>query len=113
MCKIAMLKYVKRQMRPSPSILSQRDIKAAQKSIADVVSMAAEKSQHRRQYNSYSKEQRAMIGKYAAQRMVPPTRQNTIPQFGELSLQQRGSRKKYLKKLKEEILEQHKKMASR
>ena len=64
---MAMLKYVKRELRQScnPSILSQKDIKAAQKSIADTVSTAAEKSQHRGQYNSYSKEHCTMIGKYA------------------------------------------------
>ena len=64
-----MLKYVKREVRPSgnSSFLSQKDIEAAQKSIANAVSTAAEKSQHRGQYNSYSKEQRAMIGKYATE----------------------------------------------
>ena len=36
-----MLKYVKREVRPSckPSILSQQDIEAAQKSIAEAVNM--------------------------------------------------------------------------
>ena len=47
--------------------MSQKDIEAAQKSIANAVSAAAEKPQSRGKYNSYSKEQRAMIGKYAAE----------------------------------------------
>ena len=55
-----------RTRRPScsPSILSQGDIEAVQKSVNNAISMAAEKSQHPREYNWYSKEQRAMIGKY-------------------------------------------------
>ena len=66
---MAMFKYVKREVRPSfkPSILSQKDIEAAQKSTANAVSTVAEKSHNRGQYNSYSKEQRALIGKYAAE----------------------------------------------
>ena len=60
---------LKREARPSykPSILSQQDIEGAQKLVADAVNTAANKSQRRGQYNSYSKEQRAMIGKYAAE----------------------------------------------
>ena len=85
---MAMLKYVKIEPRKScnSSILSQKDIEAAQKSIANAVSVAAEKPQSRGKYNSYSKEQfilkrtihtqknnsyskeqRAMIGNYAAE----------------------------------------------
>ena len=70
---MAMLKYVKQKARPSykPLILSQEDIEAAQKSVADAVNTAANKSQprsqRRGQYNSYSKEQRARIGMYAAE----------------------------------------------
>ena len=66
---MAMLKYVKVAPRKScnPSILSQRDIEYAQKSVTNVVSAAEEKSQSRGKYDSYSKEQRAMIGKYAAE----------------------------------------------
>ena len=60
---------LKREVRPSykPLILSQQDIEAAQKLVADAVNTAANKSQRRGQYNSYSKKQRAMIGKYAAE----------------------------------------------
>ena len=46
--------------------LSQKDIEAAQKSVANVVSTAVEKSHKsyiRAHYNTYSTEQRAMIGK--------------------------------------------------
>ena len=51
---MAMLKYVKVAPRKScsPSILSQKDIEAAQKSIANAVSVAAEKSQSCGKYNS-------------------------------------------------------------
>ena len=58
---MAMLKYVKREVRPSckPSVLSQQDIEAAQNSIAEAVNTAAK--------NSYSKDQHAKIGKYAAE----------------------------------------------
>jgi len=44
--KVAMLKYVKKEVRPSCklSILSQQDIKAAQNLIADAVNTAAKKS---------------------------------------------------------------------
>ena len=66
---MALLKYVKREARPSykPSILSQQDIEAAQKSVADAVNTAANKSQWHGEYNFYSKERCAMIGKYAAE----------------------------------------------
>ena len=61
---MTMLKYVKREACPSykPSILSQQDIEAAQKSVVDPVNTATNKSQRRGQYNSYSKEQHAKIG---------------------------------------------------
>ena len=44
---MAMLKYVKREACPSykQSILSQQDIEAAQKLVADAVNVAANKSQ--------------------------------------------------------------------
>jgi len=61
-----MLKYVKVEPRKNCNllILSKGDIDTTQKSIA---SAASEKSKTSRgQYNSYSKEQHAMIGKYAA-----------------------------------------------
>ena len=63
---MALLKYVKREARPSykPLILSQQDIEAAQKSVADAINTAANKSQWRGEYNFYSKERLAMIGKY-------------------------------------------------
>ena len=68
---MAMLKYVKQEARPSYK-LSQQDIEAAQKSVADTVNTAANKSQQRGQYNSYSKEQRARIRKYAAENWCYP-----------------------------------------
>ena len=61
-----------KEARPSfkPSISSQKDIEAAQKSITNAVSTVTEKSHNRGQYNSYSKEQHALIGKYAAENGV-------------------------------------------
>ena len=64
-----MLQFVKRDVRPSgpTCVLSQGDIKAAQKSISKAIDMASDKSHQHGKYNSYSPEQRARIGKYAAE----------------------------------------------
>jgi len=63
---MVMLKCVKIEPCESinPSILSQQDIEA---SIAKAVSIVTEKSKSRRQCNSYSKEQHAMLGKDTAE----------------------------------------------
>ena len=110
-----MLKYVKIEPRRScnPLILSQKDIKAAQKSIANAVSLAAEKTQSRGQYNSYSKEQHAMIGKYATEN-GPTTAAKHYSAVWGIPINESTARRlkeKYLEKLKEVILEQHRKQA--
>ena len=106
---MAMLKYVKVAPRKScsPSILSQKDIKAAQKSIPNAVSVAAEKSQSRGKYNSYSKEQRAMIGKYAAENGPTCAAKHYTAVWGIMINESTARRlkKEYLEKLKEEISE--------
>jgi len=69
---MALLKYMKKEVRPSfkPSVLTPKDNEAAQISVAKAVSAAAERSRIRGQYNAYSNEQRAKIGKYAAENGV-------------------------------------------
>lgn len=113
---MAMLKYIKKEVRPSCNqlILSQKDIEAAQKSIINAVSIATEKSQHRGQYNLYSKEQRAMIGKYAAENGPTHVAKHYTAVWG-IKINESTARRlkgKYLEKLKEEILEQRKKAES-
>ena len=110
-----MLKYV--EIEPcrscNPSILSQKDIDAAQKSIANAVSVAAEKPQSCGQYNSYSKEQRAMIGKYAAENGSTTATKHYSAVWG-IPINESTARRlkeKYLEKLKEAILEQRRKQA--
>ena len=112
---MALLKYVKREVRPSykPLILSQQDIEVAQKSVADAVKMAANKSQRRGEYNFYSKERRAMIGKYAAENDATRAAKHYSAVWG-ISINESTARRlksQYLEKLREEAMEQHKKLA--
>ena len=103
----------KRDQAFKPSILSQKDIKAAQKSIANAVNTVSEKSHNRRQYNSYSKEQRALIGKYAAENGATNAAKHYTAAWG-IDINESTARRfkdKYLKKLKDEILEQRKQQA--
>ena len=110
---MAMLKYVKREARSSCNspLLSQKDIEAAQKSISKAEAEAVEKSQHPRgQYNSYSKEQRALIGKYAAENGATRAARHYTAVWG-IKINESTARRlkgEYLKKLKEELSEQHK-----
>ena len=64
-----MLRFIKRDVHPSGQtcVLSQGDIKAGQKSISKAIDVASDKSNQRRKHNSYSPEQQARIGKYAAE----------------------------------------------
>ena len=64
-----MLRFVKRDVCPSGQtcVLSQGNIEAAQKSISKAIDVASDKSHQHRKYNSCSPEQRARIGKYAAE----------------------------------------------
>ena len=109
---MAMLKYVKVEPRKScnPSILSKGDIDAAQKSIA---SAASEKSKTGRgQYNSYSKEQCAMIGKYAAENGPTRAAKHYTAVWG-IQINESTARRlkeKYLEKLKEMIADQRRKL---
>jgi len=112
---MAMFKYFKRELRPSfkPSILTEKDIEVAQKSIANAVSVAAEKSHNRGQYNSYSKEQHALIGKYAAENGATKAAKHYTAAWG-IEINESTARRfkeKYLNKLKDEVLEQHKQQA--
>ena len=106
---MAMLKYVKREARSSCNspLLSQKDIEAAQKSISKAEAEAVEKSQHPRgQYNSYSKEQRALIGKYAAENGATRAARHYTAVWG-IKINESTARRlkgEYLKKLKEELL---------
>ena len=65
---MAMWKYGKRVEQPNgaSSNLSMKDIEAAQKLISIALDVATS-TKSRRKYNSYSAEQRAKIGKYAAE----------------------------------------------
>ena len=112
---MAMFKYVKVAPRKScsPSILSQKDIESTQKSIANAVSVAAEKSQSRGKYNSYSKEQRAMIGKYTAENGPTCAAKHYTAVWG-IKINESTARrlkKEYLEKLKEEISENRRRQA--
>ena len=112
---MAMLKYVNIQPRKSCNslILSQKDIEAAQKSIANAVSVAAEKPQSRGKYNSYSKEQRAMIGKYAAENGPTCAAKHYSAVWG-IPINESTARRlkeKYLDKLKQAVSEQCRKQA--
>ena len=112
---MAMLKYVKVAPRKSCnlSILSQGDIKCAQKSVTNAVNAAEEKSQSRGKYNSYSKEQRAMIGKYAAENGPTSAAKHYTAVWG-IKINKSTARrlkKEYLEKLKEEISENRRKQA--
>ena len=112
---MALLKYVKREARPSykPSILSQQDIEAAPKSVADTIKTAANKSQQCQEYNFYSKERRAMIGKYAAENGATRAAKHYSAVWG-ISINESTARRlksQYLEKLREEAMEQHKKLA--
>ena len=110
-----MLKYVKIEPRKSvnPSILSPKDIEAAQKSVAKAVSDVAEKSKSRGQCNSYSKEQRAILGKYAAENGPTRAAKHYSAVWG-IPINESTTRRlkeKYLEKLKEAISEQRSKQA--
>ena len=112
---MAILKYVKVAPRKScsPSILSQKYIKSAQKLIANAVSVATEKSQSRGKYNSYSKEQCAMIGKCAAENGPTCGAKHYTAVWG-IKIKESTARrlkKEYLEKLKEEILENRRRQA--
>ena len=102
-------------MRPSYklSILSQQDIEVAQKSVADAVNTAANKSQRSGQYNSYSKEQRARIAKYAAENGTTCAAKHYSAVWG-IPIYESTARRlesQYLEKLREEPYEQCKKLA--
>jgi len=58
------------QLSFKPSVLTPKDNEAAQISVAKAVSAAAERSRMRGQYNAYSNEQKAKIGKYAVENGV-------------------------------------------
>ena len=107
-----MLKYVKTEPCRScnPSILSQKDIEATQKLIVNAVSVVAEKSQSCGQYNSYSKEQRAMIGKHAAENGSTRVAKHYSAVWGIL-INESIARRIKVEKLKEAILEQCRKQA--
>ena len=63
-------------------VLSQGDIGAAQKSISKAIDVVSDKSHQRRKYNSYSPEQRAGIGKYAADNGATRAAQHSLQQLG-------------------------------
>ena len=91
----------------------QRDLETIQMLIANAVSLAAEKPQSRGQYNSYSKEQCAMIGKYAAENDPTSAAKHYSAVWG-IPINKSTARRlkeKNLEKLKEAILEQHRKQA--
>jgi len=93
--------------------LTEKDIEAAQKSVDNAVSVAAEKSHNRGQYNSYSKEQCAMIRKYAAENGATKAAKHYTAARG-IEINESTARRfkeKYLHKLKDEVLEQHKRQA--
>ena len=94
-------------------ILSQGDIECAQKSVTNAVSAAEEKSQSHGKYNSYSKEQRAVIGKYAAENGPTNAAKHYTAVWGMKINESTARRlkKEYLEKLKEEISENRKKQA--
>ena len=56
------------------SVLSKTEVEAANKQVSNALQSAAEKVS-RGKYNSYMPQQRAKIGKYAAENVAPP------PQF--------------------------------
>ena len=68
---MAMLKFVRREVHSSgsSSCLSEEDIEAVKKGVTKTLNAASDstESQKRGKYNSYTPEQRAKIGKYAAE----------------------------------------------
>ena len=79
-----MLRFVKGDVRPSgrTCVLSQGDIEATQKSISKAIDVASDKSHQRGKYNSYSPEQRARIGKYAAENGATRAAKHSLQQLG-------------------------------
>ena len=63
-------------------VLSQGDIEATQKSISKAIEVASDKSHQRGKYNSYSPEQRAGIGKYAAENGATHAAKHSLQQLG-------------------------------
>ena len=108
---MALLKYMKKEVRPSfkPSVLPPKDNKAAQISVAKAVSTAAERSRMRGQYNACSNEQRSKIEKYAAENGTTNAAKYTATWGIEINESTaRRFKNKYLQKLKEEISERSK-----
>ena len=64
---MALFKFLKRQEKPSEanSLLSRKEVKSADKSVAKALESVVERTV--RKYNCYTPEQRAQIGKYAAE----------------------------------------------
>lgn len=81
---MSMLRFVKRDVRPSGQtcVLSQGDIEAAQKLISKAIDVVSDKSHQRGKYNSYSPEQRAGIGKYAAENGATRAAKHSLQQLG-------------------------------
>jgi len=109
---MAMLKYVKIEpcKNCNPSILTKRDIDATQNSIATAAS--AKSKTGRGEYNSYSNEQRAMIGKYAVENGPTRAAKHYTAVWG-IQINESTARrlkKKYLEKLNEKIKDQRRRL---
>ena len=99
---MAMWKYVKREEQPNgaSSSLSKEDIEAAQKSMSKALATSTEP---RGKYNSYSFEQRAMIGKYAAENGATSAARHFTTVWG-INVNESTARRlksQYLKKLED------------
>ena len=105
---MAMLKYVKREAHPSPSILSRETSKLLSSKFLMLSAWQQRSPSTADSIIHTQKEQRAMIGKYAAENGPTNAAKHYTAVWG-IEINKVYSKEKCLKKLKEEILEQHKK----
>lgn len=109
---MAMLKFVRREVHSSGSSsrLSEEDIEAAKKGVTKTLNAASDstESQKRGKYNSYTPEQRAKIGKYAAENGPSRAAKHYTAVWG-IHINESTARRlktEYLKMLKKEILKE-------
>ena len=109
---MAMLKFVRREVHSSGSSsrLSEEEIEAAKKGVTKALNAASDstESQKRGKYNSYTPEQRAKIGKYAAENGPSCAAKHYTAVWG-IHINESTVRRlkmEYLKMLKKEILKE-------
>ena len=104
---MALFKFFKRQEKPSKagdSLLTRKEVESADKAVAKALGSAS-KQTIRGKYNSYTAEQRAEIGKYAAENGATNAAKRYTAAWGIRINESTARRLKseYLEKLKEEV----------